>query len=255
LAKRYFYLFILDKPIMKQNFMKVALVGAVAVIAGFAACSGDDDPNGKNVNQTPNADSIACVAKNHPDTTYTWNSATKKCDAAYTASSTSEDFVVPATDISAPAADGISGIITNTGGGNYKVRSMGGTWWMIQNADKDVSDGCTSPSIDRGEYGRMYSENCAQNACPTGWSLPTGEDFRALGAWLTANNKWREWNSGFALAGYGYEGSRVAGQDYRGYWLSTGNGNTLWNVLGGGVSFGSDITHSVESYPVRCVKK
>jgi hypothetical protein len=75
-----------------------------------------------------------------------------------------EGFTVNAASIGKPAADGISGTITKTGGSNYRVRSMNGTWWMIQNADKPLtsSDDCTYPSIDRGEYGHLYSWTCAE---------------------------------------------------------------------------------------------
>ncbi|GHV67456.1 hypothetical protein FACS1894199_12970 [Bacteroidia bacterium] len=82
-----------------------------------------------------------------------------------------EGFEVDASAMLEANSDGVSGTITNTGGSNYRVRSMGGVWWMIQNADKDVATGgdCTYDNISRGaDTGRMYFVGCAQEACPTG---------------------------------------------------------------------------------------
>jgi uncharacterized protein (TIGR02145 family) len=169
-----------------------------------------------------------------------------------------EGFTVDAASIGKPAADGVSGSITNTGGTSrsYRVRSMGGTWWMIQNADKPVSSGCTHGSINRDSYGHLYSRNCTEKACPSGWRLPSDEDFKTLGNWLSANNKWSEWNSGSALAGFGNRGSY---HDYQGssglWWSSTSGYNTRWYVKSDSTSGELGNTSDWISLCVRCVKK
>jgi hypothetical protein len=134
-----------------------------------------------------------------------------------------EGFTVEAASIGAPAADGISGTITGTGGSSYRVRSIGGTWWMEQNADKPLTtgDGCANNSVDRGEYGHLYTWDCAASACPAGWVLPTDDDFFALSLSLVSNDKWTNWNSGSALAGSGGDGSYSHNEGRAGNWWSS----------------------------------
>ncbi|GHT81745.1 hypothetical protein FACS189467_6310 [Bacteroidia bacterium] len=166
-------------------------------------------------------------------------------------------FSVPADSICAlsTAADGASGTITQTGGSNYTVRLMGTTWWMIQNADKAVTADCTYPSIDGNNYGYLYAYGCAKSACPQGWSLPTNEDFNTLSQWLTANNKWSEWNSGLSLAGYGTNGTFDTGtRDKYGYWWSNSSSNYVWHVDETATSGSFAPFDDNRLLSVRCVK-
>ncbi|GHT15106.1 hypothetical protein AGMMS4956_14350 [Bacteroidia bacterium] len=182
----------------------------------------------------------------------------------------SEGFSVDATTIGNYATvDGTSGTITNTDGSNYKVRSINGTWWMIQNADKALSSGCTNPSIDRTaidgvNYGHFYSWNCAASACPSGWSVPDDADFTALSTWLTTNSRWSEWNSGIALAGAGFNGNYYGQQGATGCWWSSDTNSTVyagettgsfWYVSKNATTGGLSAGRSSMSYSVRCIKK
>jgi uncharacterized protein (TIGR02145 family) len=176
------------------------------------------------------------------------------CGAAKAQAGLNEGFTVDAASIGRPAADGVSGIITNTGGTGYRVRSMGGVWWMIDNANKSVSSGCSYSSIDRASYGHLYSWDCAKRACPPGWSLPTDEDFHTLTDWLSAHSKWREWNSGSSLAGYGNGGSYYGSQGSDGLWWSSSSSSRYW-LVGSGSTSGNFYTNgSSGSFSVRCRK-
>jgi uncharacterized protein (TIGR02145 family) len=162
-------------------------------------------------------------------------------------------FTVDAANIGTPTADGVLGTITNTGGSNYGVRSMGGMWWMVQNADKPVY-GCSYNTIDRGEYGFLYSWDCASTACPPGWNLPTDADFTALSSWLTSNGKWSDWNSGSSLAGLGDGGSYYGNQGSDGNWWSSSSIYRLWFVSSGNASGVFVTGRSNVSLSVRCRK-
>jgi uncharacterized protein (TIGR02145 family) len=164
-----------------------------------------------------------------------------------------EGFKVAANAIGKPAADGVSGTITGTGGNYYRVRSMGGVWWMIQNADKPVSSYCTHASIDRGPFGHFYSSNCAFTACPPGWELPTDNDLSVLSSWLTANNKWGDWNFGPSLAGHGHNGNYNSSQGNTGFWWSSSG--KYWYVTNGETKATFRDNNSAFSFTVRCVKK
>jgi uncharacterized protein (TIGR02145 family) len=176
------------------------------------------------------------------------------CGAAKAQAGLEEGFTVDAASIGRPSADGVSGIITNTGGTSYRVRSMGGMWWMIDNANKPVSSGCTYSSIDRDSYGHLYSWDCAKKACPSGWLLPTDEDFETLHNWLSAHSKWSEWNSGFSLAGLGNSGSYDGDQGSSGYWWSSSLSGRSWYVSSGGTSGFFPTYYSDNSFSVRCRK-
>ncbi|GHT72305.1 hypothetical protein FACS189456_0430 [Bacteroidia bacterium] len=156
-----------------------------------------------------------------------------------------------------PAADSISGTITHTGGSDYAVRRTGNVWWMIQNANKALNTGCTS--IDRDTFGHLYSWDCAQNACPPGWSLPTDADFAALSDWLTDHDKWSEWNSGLALAGNARDTCSAGcilfdGKGSFGYWWSKSSNNKYWRVWKDATGGGSFVYDSRYSVSVRCRK-
>jgi uncharacterized protein (TIGR02145 family) len=165
-------------------------------------------------------------------------------------------FTIASDRIGAPAFDGEMGIITHPyDGSSYRVRSMGGTWWMIQNADDGATyTACTYRSIDRDAYGYLYSWSCARSACPSGWSLPTDADCTALFSWLTSNNGWSEWNSGYSLAGYGNRGNYVGGQGSLGNWWSSSSIGRNWLVGSGGTSGNFDTLGSYALFSVRCVK-
>jgi uncharacterized protein (TIGR02145 family) len=166
-----------------------------------------------------------------------------------------EGFKVAANAIGKPAADGISGTITGTGSNYYRVRSMGGVWWMIQNADKPVSNGCTYSSISMDSFGRLYSFSCAAQACPDGWFLPTDDDFRELEYWLKEHpDKWGEWNAGSSLAGYGLNGSYYGNQGSGGRWWSSSSSGRYWGVYSGSASGNFNTGGSFYSFSVRCRK-
>jgi len=90
---------------------------------------------------------------------------------------------------------------TSSGGGTYEFVTIGGMKWMKRNLnietaeswcygeggqvyDDDIRDYVTlTPSqiqANCNTYGRLYTWNAAKTACPTGWHLPTREEWGAL---------------------------------------------------------------------------
>lgn len=82
-------------------------------------------------------------------------------------------------------------------GQSYDMVQIGNQIWMAENLNfADVSDaGAVNPNAgaaalvtfcpdgdDRNckKYGRLYTWEAAQNACPAGWHLPTAEEFDAM---------------------------------------------------------------------------
>ena len=64
----------------------------------------------------------------------------------------------------------------------YKVVQIGNVTWFAQNLNYEI-DGSVCPEGDSRnceKYGRLYTWEAAQNACPEGWLLPDSLDLAKL---------------------------------------------------------------------------
>jgi len=84
-------------------------------------------------------------------------------------------------------------------GQKYRAVSLGNKTWMAQNLNyrTDKSD-CYGDDISNCEkYGRRYDWDIAKVACPSGWSLPSRQDWLSLESALGYLAKDSEVNDGF----------------------------------------------------------
>jgi uncharacterized protein (TIGR02145 family) len=164
-----------------------------------------------------------------------------------------------AVTVSAESSSGITDgdSVTDADGNTYRTKVYNGVEWMIDNSKKTtgVTD-CTYDPIDRVDYGSLYSWSCAASACPEGYQLPGDDDFTNLEAALNAEGAaaWADWNSGYALAGYGADGSYGNFEDSYGLWWSSGSSNMGWYVSSGGTGGTGGADNSNASRSVRCRK-
>ncbi|MFN8259132.1 MAG: FISUMP domain-containing protein [Bacteroidales bacterium] len=71
----------------------------------------------------------------------------------------------------------------NRDGKVYKTVKIGIQIWLAENVVYNVKDGAWPLDMNKEnekKYGLLYTWNAAQKACPTGWHLPTMEEWKEL---------------------------------------------------------------------------
>jgi len=165
---------------------------------------------------------------------------------------------------------------------SYKSVTINGKVWMAENLNFETADSkCYGDDpANCAKYGKLYTFDDANIACPVGWHLPSNEEWDTLmqfvnpscsttgscagaGAKLKATSGWNTNGNGTddygfsALPGGGYDGSFSAVGD-RGLWWSSTEGNSDYAYYRDMYSYSSDVYRS--GYPksilfsVRCVQ-
>jgi uncharacterized protein (TIGR02145 family) len=135
----------------------------------------------------------------------------------------------------------LSGLIMNLSGqakftdprdGNvYRTITVAGVTWMAENL-KYKSPGTGESCFDNDpnnipNYGALYEWKIAAEVCPSGWHLPSGDEFRALADNFDHDKAWVKSESGplsfgIQLAGMqDYEGTFTEMGESAYYWTST----------------------------------
>ena len=100
-----------------------------------------------------------------------------------------------------------TGTFTDTRDGQtYRTVKIGKQWWMAENINfKTEESWCYDDNPKNCKtYGRLYTWEAAKSACPSGWHLPTDDEWKTLvdylGGSAVAGGKMKEaytklWNS------------------------------------------------------------
>ncbi|MBN1768369.1 MAG: hypothetical protein JXR50_08445, partial [Prolixibacteraceae bacterium] len=114
----------------------------------------------------------------------------------------------------------------------YKTVVIGGQTWMAENLAYDVGNGCWAYNNDESNvitYGRLYTLEAAKAACPSGWHLPTDDEWKQL-EMVIGMSQIEADNSGSRGTNEGTKLKATSG------WNNNGNGNDdlYFSALPGG---------------------
>ncbi|MDD3741580.1 MAG: FISUMP domain-containing protein [Bacteroidales bacterium] len=73
----------------------------------------------------------------------------------------------------------------------YKTVKIGSQTWMAENLAYKVDSGCWAYNNDLNNveiYGYLYDFEAAKKACPTGWHLPSNDEWTTLEDYLGGGN-------------------------------------------------------------------
>lgn len=151
----------------------------------------------------------------------------------------------------------------------YKTVKIGNQIWMAENLAYYAGNGCWAYDnivSNVGKYGYLYEWKVAKNICPSGWRMPTKNDFEILLNNFGSSNK-DAYNalvkggaSGFS-AYYGGKRDQFGNFTYEfdnaNFWSSsegtTSSGYYLYFYNGGKYAY-IDYTYKAEGFSVRCIK-
>ncbi|HEX2920263.1 MAG TPA: FISUMP domain-containing protein [Bacteroidales bacterium] len=110
----------------------------------------------------------------------------------------------------------------------YKIVNINGAIWMSENLRYKGLPGTSFFDNDENNstsYGALYDWKTAVNACPVGWHLPSGEEFRKLMDHYGFDNTWvKGSNEAFHIQLGGH-------QDYQGVFFEQGESAYYWTSV------------------------
>ena len=168
----------------------------------------------------------------------------------------------------------------------YKTVKIGNQIWMAENLAYKASSGCWAYEDNKNnvsKYGYLYNYETAINICPSGWHLPSDDEWKELEMNLgmsqdNANEtEWRGtistklkaetgWNSsdgtdesGFSAVAGGYRYSNGAYDEaglFGCWWTATSDANYAWcrKFYGFDATIGRVKEDKGYSLSVRCIK-
>lgn len=163
-------------------------------------------------------------------------------------------------------------------GHTYKIVKIGNQWWFAENLNykTDNSWAYNNDESLAKEYGRLYTWESAQTACPDGWHIPSNDEWDAMVDAIggeteaaiklkSTGSDWQDSNQagqntvGFNAFPAGYrdlDGSFKDMGQIAAFWTATENGDLAWRryliYSRGVISRGND--NKGFGYSVRCVK-
>jgi uncharacterized protein (TIGR02145 family) len=147
---------------------------------------------------------------------------------------------MPASDVTVTATFWENGPFTDTRDHKvYETTVIGGKTWMAENLNYQTSSGSWCNDCDK--YGRLYDWNTARTVCPTGWHLPSRDEWNALvsatgesnvGKALKSTSGWK--NNGNGTDDYGFSALPGGSHCYANNFCNVGSHGYWWTVTEAG---------------------
>jgi len=173
--------------------------------------------------------------------------------------------------------EGQDSFVDRRDGTEYGIITISGVTWMAENLKFEAKEGAVLFDKDSNNmpgYGLLYDWKTAIKTCPSGWHLPTGEEFRSLTNYFEHKENWGNITSdstsfGIQLGGLQDCEGTFSELDESGYcWTSTEYSKNAaeyfsYLMIDGmkiiDISRNADIadihgTEKSNKYSVRCVK-
>lgn len=188
-------------------------------------------------------------------------------------------FMVAAFFFSACGDDGKT-ITDARDGKKYKITTIGNQVWMAENLNYEMNGSwCYNDEPNNCKvYGRLYSYQAAQKACPTGWHLPNATEWQILADYVgdgenidklktklgwgfddvekKSLNGSDEFDFSVLPGGYRYNGEFVDEGRCAGFWEYTDKTMGEPFIFGILIVFDVDELHkkNADSFSIRCIK-
>jgi uncharacterized protein (TIGR02145 family) len=161
-------------------------------------------------------------------------------------------------------------------GQKYRAVKVGGKTWMAENLNYQTGNSWCygNDNSNCNKYGRLYTWNAAKGACPSGWRLPSREEWKELeavaggsvaGKKLKAASGWS--NNGNGTDEYGFSALPGGSRDADGGFYDAGDYGLWWTAseYGSGTAYSrymaydGDYVYEFTSnkeygFAVRCVR-
>ena len=123
-------------------------------------------------------------------------------------------------------------------GHTYKTVTIGSQIWMAENLNYETENSyCYNDSAEYcDKYGRLYTWDAAITVCPSGWHLPSNDEWRSLftavggasaGKVLKSESGW--YNDGNGLDSFGFSALPVGGWDGGETYYDEGRAANFWS--------------------------
>lgn len=159
----------------------------------------------------------------------------------------------------------------------YRTVTINGVTWMAENLKYKSKHGAVyydNNPDNAGDYGMLYDWKTAKTACPSGWHLPSGNEFRILSDHFQHQESWRKESKDtvsftIQLGGFQDHEGTFSEMDESGYyWTATEYDNKsaeyfsyliIDNMIVTDISRKEDVediegTDKNDKYSVRCIK-
>jgi uncharacterized protein (TIGR02145 family) len=117
--------------------------------------------------------------------------------------------------LSAQSITNVKSIIDSRDGQEYKAVRIGNQTWMAENLNFETEEGsCCYNDLEGNcvKYGRLYNLQTAKHVCPSGWHLPSKQEFEVFN--VTTVDTSGQVIVSFSSIAYGVFSNQVSGCRY-----------------------------------------